>query len=132
MRPRYGQHSSSWSGEADGRLTRPHDEITADYTDLISAATPQEIAAQGLRPEGRLRRRAVADSREEAASLPGSIPSNAGDRAANFHRFRTAHQRSSISQTPSPFDAGALAQHGLSRSDLLDRHRLPPLPRARR
>jgi hypothetical protein len=70
----------------DGR-TRPHDEITADYTDMISAATPQEIAAQGLRPEGRLRRRAVADSREEAASLPGSIPSNAGDRAANSHRF---------------------------------------------
>jgi len=70
----------------DGR-TRPHDEITADYTDMISAATPQEIVAQGLRPEvaaassGRRRRR------EEAASLPGSIPSNAGDRAANSHRF---------------------------------------------
>jgi hypothetical protein len=116
----------------DGR-TRPHDEITADYTDMISAATPQEIVAQGLRPE-------VAAASSRRRRQPGGSCLAAWLDTLKCRRSRREfaplsgrhHQRSSISQTPPPFDAGALAQHGLSRSDLLDRHRLPPLPRARR
>ena len=47
---------------------RLHDEITADYTDMIYAATPEEIAARrkAFIRKWRLRHRAVADSLEEA------------------------------------------------------------------
>jgi putative transposase len=47
---------------------RLHDEITADYTDMIYAATPEEIASRrnAFIRKWRLRHRAVADSLEEA------------------------------------------------------------------
>ena len=47
---------------------RLHDEITADYKDMIYAATPEEIAAQrkAFIRKWRLKHRAVADSLEEA------------------------------------------------------------------
>jgi transposase-like protein len=47
---------------------RLHDEISADYTDMIYAATPEEIAARrkAFIRKWRLRHRAVADSLEEA------------------------------------------------------------------
>ena len=47
---------------------RLHDEITADYTDMIYAETPQEVQKrrQAFLRKWRLRHRAVADSLEEA------------------------------------------------------------------
>ena len=60
---------------------RLHDEITADYTDMIYAATPQDIAdrRKAFIRKWRLRHKAVADSLEEAgdalfafAALPPS------------------------------------------------------------
>jgi putative transposase len=47
---------------------RLHDEITADYNDMIYAATPDEIAARrkAFIRKWRLKHRAVADSLEEA------------------------------------------------------------------
>jgi putative transposase len=47
---------------------RLHDEITADYKDMIYAATPEEIAARrkAFIRKWRLKHRAVADSLEEA------------------------------------------------------------------
>jgi hypothetical protein len=107
---------------------------------MIYAATPQEIAARSkafvrkwrLRDIA-MRHRAVADSREETTSLPGSITLRCWRSRREFPPvFRTAPSGSSMSPTSPPFDAGALAQHGLSRFGLLDRHRLPPSPRAQR
>src|SRR3989440_3385968 len=48
---------------------RLHDEITADYTDVIYAATPENIEARrkAFIRKWRLKHRAVADSLEEAA-----------------------------------------------------------------
>ena len=50
---------------------RLHDEITADYTDMIYAATPQDIAdrRKAFIRKWRLRHKAVADSLEEAGVL---------------------------------------------------------------
>jgi putative transposase len=47
---------------------RLHDEVTADYTDMIYAATPKEIEARrkAFIRKRRLRHRAVAESLEEA------------------------------------------------------------------
>jgi putative transposase len=47
---------------------RLHDEVTADYTDMIYAATPEEIEARrkAFIRKWRLKHRAVADSLEEA------------------------------------------------------------------
>ena len=47
---------------------RLHDEITADYTDMIYAATPEAIAIRrkAFIRKWRLRHRAVADSLKEA------------------------------------------------------------------
>jgi hypothetical protein len=53
---------------------RLHDEVTADYTDMIYAATPDEIEAR--------RCRAVADSLEES-----------GERAADIAAIGIANQR---------------------------------------
>jgi transposase-like protein len=57
---------------------RLHEELTADYTDMIYAATPQEIAARrkAFLRKWRLKCRAVADSLEEA-----------GERLFTFTRF---------------------------------------------
>ena len=66
---------------ADALIARLHDEITADYTDMIYAATPQDIAdrRKAFIRKWRLRHKAVADSLEEAgdalfafAALPPS------------------------------------------------------------
>jgi hypothetical protein len=54
---------------------RLHDEITADYTEMIYAATPDEIAAQGLH------------SQVAAQALPGCRKSR-GSRRSPLH-FRT-------------------------------------------
>jgi putative transposase len=64
---------------------RLHDEITADYTDMIYAATPEEIAARrkAFIRKWRLRHRAVADSLEEA-----------GDRLFAFTRLPPTQWRS--------------------------------------
>ena len=45
-----------------------HEEVSADYTDMVYAATPQEIAARrrAFLRKWRLKCRAVADSLEEA------------------------------------------------------------------
>jgi len=64
---------------------RLHEEITADYNDMIYAATPEEIAARRktfLR-KWRLKHRAVADSLEEA-----------GDRLFTFARLPPSQWRS--------------------------------------
>ena len=47
---------------------RPHEEISADYTDMIYAATPEEIETRrkAFIRKRRLKHRAVADSLEEA------------------------------------------------------------------
>ena len=47
---------------------RLHDEVTADYNDMIYATTPQEIAARrkGFIRKWRIKHRAVADSLDEA------------------------------------------------------------------
>jgi putative transposase len=57
---------------------RLHEEVSADYTDMIYAATPQEIAARrkAFLRKWRLKCRAVADSLEEA-----------GDRLFTFTRL---------------------------------------------
>ena len=64
---------------------RLHDEISADYTAMIYAATPEEIAARrkAFIRKWRLRHRAVADSLEEA-----------GDRLFTFTRLPPTQWRS--------------------------------------
>jgi putative transposase len=64
---------------------RLHDEITADYTDMIYAATPEEIAVRrkAFIRKWRLRHRAVADSLEEA-----------GERLFTFTRLPPSQWRS--------------------------------------
>ena len=64
---------------------RLHDEITADYNDMIYAATPEEIAARrkAFIRKWRVRHRAVADSLEEA-----------GDRLFTFARMPPSQWRS--------------------------------------
>ena len=62
-----------------------HDEITADYTDMIYAATPAEIATRrkAFLRKWRLKCKAVADSLEEA-----------GDRLFTFTRLPPSQWRS--------------------------------------
>src|SRR6516165_8835490 len=64
---------------------RLHDEVTADYTDMIYAATPQEIEARrkAFIRKWRLKHRAVAESLEEA-----------GDRLFTFARLPPSQWRS--------------------------------------
>ena len=64
---------------------RLHDEITADYTDMIYAATPEEIESRrkAFIRKWRLKHRAVADSLEEA-----------GDRLFSFTRLPPSQWRS--------------------------------------
>ena len=64
---------------------RLHEEITADYTDMIYAATPEEIGSRrnAFIRKWRLRHRAVADSLEEA-----------GDRLFTFTRLPPTQWRS--------------------------------------
>jgi putative transposase len=64
---------------------RLHDEITADYNDMIYAATPEEIAIRrkAFIRKWRLKHRAVADSLEEA-----------GDRLFTFTRLPPSQWRS--------------------------------------
>jgi putative transposase len=64
---------------------RLHDEITADYNDMIYAATPEEIAVhrKAFIRKWRLKHRAVADSLEEA-----------GDRLFTFARMPPSQWRS--------------------------------------
>src|SRR6202051_1334844 len=64
---------------------RLHDEITADYNDMIYAATPEEITVRrkAFIRKWRLKHRAVADSLEEA-----------GDRLFTFARLPPSQWRS--------------------------------------
>jgi putative transposase len=64
---------------------RLHEEITADYTDMIYAATPEEIEARrkAFIRKWRLKHRAVADSLEEA-----------GDRLFTFVRLPPSQWKS--------------------------------------
>ena len=64
---------------------RLHEEITADYTDMIYATTPKEIEARrkAFIREWRLKHRAVADSLDEA-----------GDRLFTFMRLPPRQWRS--------------------------------------
>ena len=64
---------------------RLHEEITADYNDMIYATTPEEIAARrkAFIRKWRLKHRAVADSLEEA-----------GDRLFTFARLPPSQWRS--------------------------------------
>jgi transposase-like protein len=64
---------------------RLHDEVTADYTDMIYAATPEEIEARrkAFIREWRPKHRAVAESLEEA-----------GDRLFTFARLPPSQWRS--------------------------------------
>ena len=64
---------------------RLHEEITADYNDMIYAATPEEIAARrkAFIRKWRLKHRAVADSLEEA-----------GERLFTFARLPPSQWRS--------------------------------------
>src|SRR3979490_1593970 len=64
---------------------RPHEEITADYTDMIYAATPEEIETRrkAFIRKWRLKHRAVADSLEEA-----------GERLFTFTRLPPSQWRS--------------------------------------
>jgi putative transposase len=64
---------------------RLHDELTADYNDMIYAATPEEIATRrkAFIRKWRLKHRAVADSMEEA-----------GDRLFAFTRLPPSQWRS--------------------------------------
>ena len=68
---------------------RLHEEITADYTDMIYAATRQEIEARrkAFIRNWRLKHRAVADSLEEA-----------GDRLFTFARLPPSQWRSAHDQ----------------------------------
>ncbi len=71
-----------WTAHAPERL---HDEITADYNDMIYAVTRQEIEARrkAFIRKWRLKHRAVADSLEEA-----------GDRLFTFTRLPPSQWRS--------------------------------------
>jgi transposase-like protein len=64
---------------------RLHDEVTADYTDMIYAASPEEIEVRrkAFIRKWRLRHRAIADSLEEA-----------GDRLFTFTRLPPSQWRS--------------------------------------
>jgi hypothetical protein len=61
---------------------RLHDEITADYNDMIYATTPEEIEVRrkAFIRKWRLKHRAVADSLEEA----GESANRPGDPSADF------------------------------------------------
>src|SRR5882724_11408987 len=87
-----------WDGEPVQRCTvhkhrnllahapeRLHEEITADYNDMIYATTPEEIAARrkAFIRKWRLKHHAVADSLEEA-----------GDRLFTFARMPSSQWRS--------------------------------------
>ena len=87
---------------------RLHDEITADYTDMIYAATPQDIAdrRKAFIRKWRLRHKAVADSLEEAgdalfafAALPPSQWKSARTTDEMDKRFfRTSQIRGDLPQ----------------------------------
>ena len=78
----HGPQAQEFFAHAPKRL---HDEITADYNDMIYAATPQEIEAhrKAFIRKWRLKHRAVADSLEEA-----------GDRLFTFTRLPPSQWRS--------------------------------------
>src|SRR4030088_587004 len=88
---------------------RLHDEISADYTDMIYAATPEEIAARrkAFIRKWRLRHRAVADSLEEA-----------GDRLFAFTRLpRRARTTSAIERLHEEFKRRIKTQTVLPSAD---------------
>lgn len=69
---------------------RLHEEITADYTDMIYAATPEAVAARrkAFIRKWRLKHRAVADSLEEA----GARRAGAHDPRRVAHHLGHRHQ----------------------------------------
>ena len=94
---------------------RLYDEITADYTDMIYAATVEEIAErrQAFVRKWRLRHRAVADSLEEAGEalfaftkLPPSQWKSARTTNA-IERLHEEFKRRIKTQTVLPSDATA-------------------------
>ena len=76
---------------------RLHEEITADYSDMIYAATHEEIEARrkAFIRKWRLKHRAVADSLEEAGdrSSPSLVCRRASGEARNNQRYRTSTRR---------------------------------------
>ena len=95
---------------------RLHDEITADYTDMIYAATPQDIAdrRKAFIRKWRLRHKAVADSLEEAgdalfafAALPPSQWKSARTTDEMDKHFLTSKARGSLLQVRFLFDRAA-------------------------
>ena len=90
-----------------------HDEITADYSDMIYAATPQDIAdrRKAFIRKWRLRHKAVADSLEEAgdalfafAALPPSQWKSARTTDEMDKHFLTSKARGSLLQVRFLFD----------------------------
>ena len=106
---------------------RLHEEITADYTDMIYAATREEIEARrkAFIRKWRLKHRAVADSLEEA-----------GDRLFTFTRlppsqWRSARTTNAIERLHEEFkrqdqDADRAAVGGHRRHVVLGAARLRP------
>src|SRR4030081_2824946 len=87
---------------------RLHDEITADYTDMIYAATPEEIAARrkAFIRKWRLRHRAVADSLEEAGGRLFAftrLPPTQWRSARTTNAIERLHEDSSAGSRPKPF-----------------------------
>ena len=70
---------------------RLHEEVTADYTDMIYAATPAQIESRrkAFIRKWRLKCRAVADSLEEA-----------GDRLFTYTRIALTHAATSSCHSP--------------------------------
>ena len=98
---------------------RLHEEITADYTDMIYAATPEEIEARhkAFIRKWRLKHRAVADSLEEAIACSASPVCRRASGAVPAPRTRSSgcmrsssdgsrRRRSCRPQTPRPCCSG--------------------------
>src|ERR1700726_485394 len=92
---------------------RLHEEITADYNDMVYAATPEEIAARrkAFIRKWRLKHRVVADSLEEA-----------GDRIFTFtrlppNRWRSASTTNAIERVDEEFKGRIKTQTVLPSAD---------------
>ena len=93
---------------------RLHEEITADYNDMIYAATPEEIEARrkAFIRKWRLKHRAVADSLEEAGDrLVHLHPPAAEPMAQRAHHERDRAAARGVQATDQDADRAAIRRH---------------------
>jgi putative transposase len=84
---------------------RLHDEITADYSDMIYATTPEEIEVRrkAFIRKWRLKHRAVADSLEEAGERLFTFPRLPPSQWRSVMQSSVCTRNSSAGSRPKPF-----------------------------